>query len=85
MILDFYINDKRCVISRISLIKYKDGVYWYNDLTPFKKKSLIYLMLKLRESNLTHGVESTHIDESSLINYKISLEIVTLNVKNILP
>ena len=85
MVFDFYINNVHCVISRINLIKFINGVFWYNDLTKYKNKSILFFLLKLREGVSKSGVESTHILESNLLNHDVILEIKTINRDNLTP
>jgi hypothetical protein len=84
-VVDFYSNEPRCVISRITLIKNINGVYWYNDITPYRRGVLLGLLARLRDESIRGGAESTHIMDGSLINYDAIVEIQTLNRDNPTP
>lgn len=81
----FYKNQKNTLIVKINIIKDINGVKWYNDITSYKNKPIIFLLVKLNERKIKLGVESTHILETNLDDYSIVLEILTLNLNNSTP
>lgn len=83
-ILYYYFNNKNCVITKVLLIVYKNDFKWYNDITNFKKKPLLYLLIKLKEELKDTSHTSSHITDSEL-NNNFSIEISTLNNINTLP
>lgn len=84
-IIDFYSGEGTCVISRITLIRYANGAPWYNDIKPYRKGAIIATLARLRDESIRGEVESTHIMDSSLLNYSAVIEIHTLNRDNVVP
>lgn len=82
--LDFYKNDKYCIIQKILLSTNKLEIKWYNDITNYIKKPLLFLVLKLREDWFDNSSSESHIFNSEINNVFI-LEIFTLNEINKLP
>ena len=80
-----YKNDRRCLITKILLIKYINGIPWYNDITPHKNAHTIYLLIRMMEGRVKVGIESTHILDNESLGYSTVLEIHTLNEVNPLP
>ena len=83
-VLYYYFNDKNCFIQKILLITKRNDINWYNDITNFKKKPLIYLFIKLKDESATGKTISSHILDSELNNICL-LEIHTLNLYNSEP
>lgn len=83
-IIDFYKKDKNCIIQKILLSSNKSGIKWYNDITIFTKKPLIYLILKMREDWTDNSHNDSHINFSET-NNKFTLEITTINPDNTHP
>lgn len=81
--LDFYKNNN-CVIKKILLSTDKLGIRWYNDVTLYIKKPILFIMLKLREEWVDSSNSESHIFSTEM-NSTYILEIFTLNKVNELP
>ena len=81
-IIYFYI--KTSIISKILLVINRNGVDWYNDITAFTKKSLLFLWVKLNEYNIYKQTHSSHITEDE-INNQCRVIIETINKDNHYP
>jgi hypothetical protein len=82
--LDFYKNNESCIIQKILLSTDKLGIKWYNDITNYTKKPLLFLALKLREEWVDNINAESNIFDTEVNNVYI-LEIHTLNEVNTLP
>ena len=62
----------------------KMGIKWYNDITTYIKKPLIFLLLKMRGEHIDNTTNDSHIDfsENNTIYF---LEIHTINIINPYP
>jgi hypothetical protein len=60
------------------------GIKWYNDVTLYIKKPLIFLLLKMRGESVDNTVNDSHIDFSET-NLTYFLEIHTINILNPQP
>jgi hypothetical protein len=83
-ILHYYFNDKNCLITKVLLIVNRNDIKWYNDITNFKKKPLLYLLVKLKDNLHDSTHVSSHITDSEL-NNNVCIEIYTLNLNNSKP
>ena len=82
--LDFYKNDKYCIIKKILLSTNRVGIKWFNDITSYKKKPLIFLVLKLRDEWVDNSNSGSNIFNTET-NNSYSLEILTVNENNNMP
>lgn len=60
------------------------GIKWYNDITSYKKKPLIFLVLKLRDEWIDNSITGSNVFNTET-NNSYSLEIYTVNESNIMP
>lgn len=81
--LDFYKNNK-CVIRKILISTDKLGIRWYNDVTIYIKKPILFIVLKIREEWVDNSIAESHIF-STETNRAYTIEIFTLNEINELP
>lgn len=83
--IHYYTNNKDCIVSKILLISRIDKTNWYNDITPYINKNLLFLYMRIKDTLLyDNTIKNTHITEEYLNNNTI-LEIHTLNLKNLPP
>ena len=84
IILHYYFNNKNCIILKTLLIVNRSGIKWYNDISAYKNKPLIYLLIKFKDEFKVNNHISSHISDTEL-NSDLSIEIHTVNPHNTLP
>jgi hypothetical protein len=82
--LYYYFNEHSCIISQIVLISDRNGCKWYNNITDYKNKHIIYLFFRLKGEYFDFDHSNSHITDSEF-NNNVVIEIHTLNINNNRP